>query len=145
MGLGEMGLGEMGGHPRDSKMATRIIIKSTRSHLIITKVPDQISFINLMVANYRCHPQNVFVHPTPFTRKIDAAMLAVHTCGSFSKMPDVCINSHPNIRKSVSVSEFKPSSIDGVAESFSSGMRILSNVIITRLKSRTKVFTSAIL
>ena len=81
---------------------------------------------------------------TSIIRTCTAAILSKHTWGNFSKMPDVCINSHPNIRNSVSVSEFNPSHMDGVNDSLFSGMRTFSNVILTRLKSRTKLFTSAI-
>lgn len=47
------------------------------------------------------------------------------TWGNFSNIPAVCINSHPKILKSVSVSESNPSNFDGVGFNFSSGKRQL--------------------
>lgn len=53
----------------------------------------------------------------------------VPTWGNFSKIPAVWINSHPKIRKSISVSRSKPSNCDGVCSNFVSGSKQFSSDI----------------
>ena len=50
------------------------------------------------------------------------------TCGIRRRMPADCMSSQPKIRRSVSACKSRPSSIEGVGESLSSGMRELSIV-----------------
>ena len=57
------------------------------------------------------------------------------TCGSLRRIPDVWINSHPRIRRSVSMSISSPSWTERLGESFSLGISTFSRVRITLEKS----------